>query len=684
MEKADVAHSDPRAKQSMSKRSPSKRLPIPHVLASEAHKAPKIRPSKMGKWRALVLILVHVLIAAHIAHWLIAGETMTPVEPSEAMAFSRSSIVNAGLIFFAATILLTAFFGRFFCGWACHVLALQDFCRYLMLKIGVTPRPLRSRTLAWVPALAFFYMFLWPAVYRWYVGDSFAVRATEFTTAHFWSTFPGWIVGILTLLICGFACVYFLGAKGFCTYACPYGAIFSAADRIAPMRIRVTDACEQCGHCTAVCSSNVRVHEEVRDWGMVVSPGCMKCQDCISVCPKDALYYGVGPIPLFAKPRTEKRAPERVAFSWREEALLALAFLACFVIVRGLYGYVPFLMALGVSGVMAFGALTTWRMLREPTVERRGLRLKRQGTWLWQGQLFMAVFALLVVFLAHGGAVHWQSYRGETVFEQSDPLRRLLLANPGQPPVVDNSVRADLDRAIENLQRVDGWGLMPTLGNAARLAWLYTLTGQPALAAEQAQTAIRGDELASEMHQLLAHAALLGAEQMRAFDQWELAISARPDLPEAYLASGIQRAQQGELTLAMANFDRGLAAVPDSAELAYNAGLARAMSGDAEPAVALFEHALTLNPRYLQARENLAGMLAGMGQFARSVEQYRLAVAQSPNDAQTRVLLARALIGLGDRSQARTALQGALRLEPANPIARELINELDMTELPKR
>ena len=31
----------------------------------------------------------------------------------------------------------------------------------------------------------------------------------------------------------------------------------------------MTDACEGCGHCTAVCSSNVRVHAEVRDFGLV-------------------------------------------------------------------------------------------------------------------------------------------------------------------------------------------------------------------------------------------------------------------------------------------------------------------------------------------------------------------------------------------------------------------------------
>ncbi len=219
------------------------------------------------------------------------------------------------------------------------------------------------------------------------------------------------MVAILTFATCGFVTVYFLGAKGFCTYACPYGAIFAAADKLAPMRIRVTDACESCGHCTAVCSSNVRVHEEVRDWGMVVSPGCMKCGDCVSSCPKDALYYGLGPIPWLAQPTAKKLAADQLAseraadpaarprapLRWGEEILLAAVFAASFWIVRGLYGLVPFLMSLGVAGVMAFFALTTWRLFRRADLDRPGLRLKRDGRLLPGGRFFLAAMAGLAL-----------------------------------------------------------------------------------------------------------------------------------------------------------------------------------------------------------------------------------------------------------------------------------------------
>ena len=37
-------------------------------------KGPEIKKSKMSRWRAMVLIAVHVAIGIHIWHWLATGE----------------------------------------------------------------------------------------------------------------------------------------------------------------------------------------------------------------------------------------------------------------------------------------------------------------------------------------------------------------------------------------------------------------------------------------------------------------------------------------------------------------------------------------------------------------------------------------------------------------------------------
>ncbi len=443
-------------------------------------------------------------MAAHFAHWRITGRTMTPVEPSEGMALARDGVVNAGLVFFAAAALATAIFGRWFCGWGCHIVALQDLCLTLLKKAGIRPQPLRSRLLVWVPAAAFVYMFLWPAAWRLWHGDPIRHVGTEWTTSQFWATFPGWMVGGLTFLVCGFATVYFLGAKGFCTYACPYGALFAAADRISPLRVRVTDACEGCGHCTAVCTSNVRVHQEVHDYGMVVDPGCMKCGDCVSVCPNDALYFGLGPVALFAKPRVPDPEPRRFPLALWEEATLAVAFAAAFLTFRGLYGLVPFLLALGLAGVLAYLVLIAARLARLPNVTLRRMALKRGGRLRPAGYGFLAALAAVALLWGHSAFVQAHAALGERDFAASDGLRAAFLDPTSESATMTAAERDRLLAAHRHLETAERWSLAPVPWQALRLAWLAAFVGDRAELDRYAALALARNEAPAEIHQLVA------------------------------------------------------------------------------------------------------------------------------------------------------------------------------------
>ena len=53
---------------------------------------------------------------------------------------------------------------------------------------------------------------------------------------------------------------------------------------------------------------------------MVVDPGCMKCMDCISVCPNDALYFGFGK-PTIAVSKKLSKTPPKYSLTWPEELL---------------------------------------------------------------------------------------------------------------------------------------------------------------------------------------------------------------------------------------------------------------------------------------------------------------------------------------------------------------------------
>ena len=457
-----------------------------------------IAPSKNAPRRAWVLAIVHLLLLAHIGLWLLSkkygwfgGKTLSPIEPSESMQTIELGYVNAGFIIFALALLSTLIFGRFFCGWGCHILLLQDFCGWIMKKLGVRPKPFRSRLLIWVPLLVALYMFVWPTFKRLalfplmknFLPQEWAATAFSFfkpvaqwggfqnhlMTEHFWTnpdtgvTFPI-IMAIPTLIIVGFAAVYFLGSKGFCTYGCPYGGFFAPLDEFAPGKIRVTDDCEQCGHCTARCTSNVRVHEEVREFGMVIDSGCMKCMDCISVCPNDALYYGFGMPTTKAvrQAKAEKKKPKKqYDLSFREDIAVVVAFLFFLFGWRELYLWegVPFLMAVGLAGILAFCAFKSWRLFskKHSIVKVQNLKLKWRGKIRLVGWIVLMGTLLATAIAVQNIVVKWNRRQANVIEAKMPQVSMADAFSPFNAEIVDDTTRAMATDAIVHHKRTLGW-----------------------------------------------------------------------------------------------------------------------------------------------------------------------------------------------------------------------------------
>lgn len=417
----------------------------------------QVRWSRIGAWRAAALIAVHLAAIVHFAHWKVSGTTVTPLEPSEAMQTLELGYVNAGFIVIALSILLTLLLGRWFCGWVCHFVAYQDLCGWLLRRIGLKPKPVRSRLLVLVPFAAAFYMFVWPTIERLLVHR---LPLPEFdlalTTRGFWDTFPGPVMAIATILTAGFLVVYWMGAKGFCSYGCPYGAFFGVADRLSPMRIKVTDACGTCGHCTTVCSSNVRVHEEVAMYRMVVDPGCMKTLDCVNSCPNDALYYGRALRPLTAK--TRRWVHSGADFTWGEEIAMVIAGAFAFSAFRGTYS-IPFLMAISLGVLFAIATLTTWRLLRHDSVRFQNHELRTEGRFTRAGRVALLIAGSFILFTSHTSVVHFAHWRAEVAWDRSITLE------PRSP-----EHDAALAECVEWFERSLAWGLFDDAERVFKLA----------------------------------------------------------------------------------------------------------------------------------------------------------------------------------------------------------------------
>lgn len=109
---------------------------------------------------------VYVLMTLHWAHWHFTGKSLAPLELNEVMHTLELGIITAGFLFMCLATLSVLIFGRFFCSWGCHILALEDGSAWLLGRIGIRPKLIRSRVLLLVPAGAMGYMFLWPQAKR--------------------------------------------------------------------------------------------------------------------------------------------------------------------------------------------------------------------------------------------------------------------------------------------------------------------------------------------------------------------------------------------------------------------------------------------------------------------------------------------------------------------------------------
>lgn len=529
-----------------------------------------IRESKNSRWRAVSLIILQLLMIAHIIQWRITGATVSPIEPSESMFTLQNGAVNAGFIFFSLAILATLIFGRFVCGWGCHIVALQDFCAWLLKKIGLTPRPFRSRLLIYVPLIAALYMFVWPTVGRFFAKPANEPLFPQFTnhliTTEFWATFPPVLVAIPFLFICGFVTVYFLGSKGFCTYGCPYGGVFVLADRVAPGKIRVTDDCNQCGHCTATCMSNVQVHAEVAKYGMVVDPGCMKHMDCISVCPNDALYFGFGkPSVLVGTGSDTDRVKRNYSLTWPEEIAAAAVFTASYFAVWDVYQIVPMLMALGIAIVTTFLVMRTWKLLTAADSSFYRWNLKSSGKIKRAGWVFLSFALLWILWNAHSGFIRYHERAGSMAFESLQIPDELALAQVNPDQWLTATDRQNIEVGRKHLYSAFDGGVLVNTYNLSKLAWFEFLSGNSEQAINLLGNVSRRQDGQQKALSLYYHGAILNRLKRHdeAIVSLDDALKERPDLATAREEKGEALWQLGRRDEAIFGWNEAIKSNPN-------------------------------------------------------------------------------------------------------------------------
>lgn len=90
--------------------------------------------------------------------------------------------------------------------------------------------------------------------------------------------------------------------RPFCRFICPLGAIYSLFNPISLYRLKIdSDKCTSCGICSRKCKMQVDVYKNPN------SLECIRCGECISSCPQNAIEIVKPKLPLVKNSKTNLR-----------------------------------------------------------------------------------------------------------------------------------------------------------------------------------------------------------------------------------------------------------------------------------------------------------------------------------------------------------------------------------------
>ena len=190
--------------------------------------------------------------------------------------FDFSVIALLGLI---GILLITYFFGRFYCSCFCVLGITQEVGALVFEKLK--RKPVASKCNYGIK-----YLIMALCFGSFAGGSAVIIRYLEPYTIFGASSTPclyGRIIGLVILLL------VFFKNRFFCTNICPVGACLGLISKLTFNKIYMKeDVCVSCGKCERNCPAGCINSKEK----FVENETCVKCLRCVSICPKNAMVYG--------------------------------------------------------------------------------------------------------------------------------------------------------------------------------------------------------------------------------------------------------------------------------------------------------------------------------------------------------------------------------------------------------
>ncbi len=178
--------------------------------------------------------------------------------------------VQIWMIIFGVSLLLSTFFGRFYCGYICPINTgmeiIDDNASKKKRERRSVPEFLKNPIIRY----GILALFLGTMVIVFKTGKKLPVLPVLFGS--------------------GIVITIFYQPEFWHRYLCPYGSLLSVFSRFNKKTHKVyNEDCIKCGKCVKVCPADAFVWEDKKNYPVIIKNECLHCRKCVEECPKDSI-----------------------------------------------------------------------------------------------------------------------------------------------------------------------------------------------------------------------------------------------------------------------------------------------------------------------------------------------------------------------------------------------------------
>lgn len=229
-----------------------------------------VRFQKTRNLRGLILIISLVVLGFYV------GGCPCPVMSLHHVIFAIAGISFhwTGMIWFFGLLIVSYLVGKVWCGWVCHLGALQEFL-YLPGKIKILQSERSQKIMRWIRIGFFIALIVQILIKRTNLFKTIDPFRVAFNLHS--ANITGWI--LLGLLLISSYFMY----RPFCKTVCPIGLILGWVSKIPGASILApASGCSGCSVCDSSCDINAITRDN--KISKIDNQECIACGNCVSDC----------------------------------------------------------------------------------------------------------------------------------------------------------------------------------------------------------------------------------------------------------------------------------------------------------------------------------------------------------------------------------------------------------------